>query len=61
MGVLRAPPSDKKDLQGVRTWALDVINRHSGTRLQTETETALRTNPLPFEPSMSPYDSRLRY
>ena len=34
MGVLRAPYD--KDLQGVRTWALNVINRHSGTTLESK-------------------------
>jgi hypothetical protein len=48
MSVLRAPPSDNAELKGVRVWATTVINRHSGTRLEDNTERALQNNKLPY-------------
>jgi hypothetical protein len=66
MGVLRAPPSkDNKDLLGVRTWALKVIERHSGTHFETQAEReALKNNAVPYTGSwdlLSPMDPRRRY
>jgi hypothetical protein len=50
MGVLRAPPSkDNKDLLGVRTWALRVVERHSGTPFESEAErNAVKNNTVPY-------------
>jgi hypothetical protein len=50
MGVLRASPSkDNKDLIGVRTWALKVIERHSGQRFESdEQRNAVRNNVVPY-------------
>jgi hypothetical protein len=50
MGVLRAAPSkDNKDLLGVRTWALRVVEHHSGTRFESEAErNAIKNNVVPY-------------
>jgi hypothetical protein len=51
MGVLRAPPSKDDNLLGVRTWALDVIERHSGTRFENQAQrNALKNNAVPYVP-----------
>ena len=64
MGVLRAPPSkDNKDLLGVRTWALKVIERHSGTEFESQAREALKNNVVPYAAwdLLSPMDPRRRY
>lgn len=42
IGILRAPPTE--GTQGIRSWAIDVVNKHSGVSLDDATRTELLQN-----------------
>jgi hypothetical protein len=56
LGILRAAPNE--NVIGARSWAIRVINAHSGTTFTKEEENALLKNAIPYVPSLDFSDPR---
>jgi hypothetical protein len=56
LGILRAAPNE--NVTAARSWAIRVINGHSGTPFTADEEKALLKNSIPYIPSLDFRDPR---
>jgi hypothetical protein len=56
LGILRAVPSE--NVIAARSWAIRVIDAHSGTPFTSDEKNALLKNAIPYVPSMDFSDPR---